>query len=95
MAAKRPRRFIVRLEDPDSDEYRVTSLLAPDAEAAQEACERSERRLVEFHLPEKRLKDEEAASKERGRPTGSLVAHQQTKPYEVVSVTEATKRKKG
>jgi hypothetical protein len=87
-------RFTIRLEDPDSDEFRETSGVFDDKDAAQAWCEDRERKLVAFTIDAKRLAKLEAKADElRGTDKAHLVIHNQTVPYEVVSVTETPARK--
>jgi len=94
-------RFVVRLEDPDSEEFRETTLVAKDADEAKAWCERREHRAVAFQVAEAELKDlKEKRSKDakrkadeprklNGQGRARLHTHEQAKPYEVVSVNEA------
>jgi hypothetical protein len=94
-------RFNVRLEDPDSEEFRETTLVADDADAARAWCERREHRSVAFQVSEpelKALKKKRAEDAKRkpdeprklnGQERARLHTHEQAKPYEVVSVKEA------
>jgi hypothetical protein len=93
-------RFVVRLEDPDSEEFRETSLLADDKAAAKAWCETREHRSVAFQVPDDELAELEklrAADAKRkpdeppqlrGREKARLHTHEQRKPYKVVSVKE-------
>jgi hypothetical protein len=82
--------FVVRLEDPDSEHFRETTLEAKDEKAARWYCEGRERRIVDFSLPADEHKD---LVKRRdslgGREKARLLTHEQTAPYEVVSVKKA------
>lgn len=89
--------FLVRLEDPDSDHFRETSISGPDIQTKDDArawCEQRERDLVAYQLPEDELKRIEAIDKASGQvlsgaDKGRLHGHRQAKPYKVVSVKEA------
>jgi hypothetical protein len=74
--------FEVRLEDPGSDEFRLTRIQAPDADTAREWCEAKEDKIVAFRIED----DEELATADKG----TVFAHEQTEPYEVVSVAQST-----
>ena len=97
------KRFKVRLEDPDSGEFRITNLNAESGEEARALCESREEELVRYQLDPAELNAEIRKSVQRvgdvvittdangpiyGTPTGRLVAHMQSKPYEVISVIE-------
>jgi hypothetical protein len=88
------KRYEVRLEDPDSDEFRVTTLEAEDSAAARERCQEMERRAVAYRLSDDEVKEAEAAERDgtlAGTQKGRLFVHRQEKPYKVVSVKEAKK----
>lgn len=76
-------RYRVRLEDPDSDEFRVTVLTAKDKKEARTLCERREQRLVETTYSEQELNDAD----ERGN-RGPRRIHEQAKPYKVVAIAK-------
>lgn len=97
-------RYEVRLEDPNSEEFRSTSLVADDEAAARAWCEERERRMVAFQVSDEelaelhKLRDADATVAEespdaepklRGSPKARLLTHEQAEPYEVVSVREA------
>jgi hypothetical protein len=89
MAKSQPKIFRVRREDPDSEHFRLAVVKAESAGAARTYYEQKERDLVAYQLPPEELEAELKKSEARGRPTGRLVAHNQTVPYEVVSVEPA------
>jgi hypothetical protein len=92
--------FEVRLEDPDSDEFRITTLTVADEAAARAFCEDSERSMVAFRVDpaeEKQLRamaerDAKRAADEpailTGRDKARLHTHRQAKPYAIKSVRE-------
>lgn len=86
MAKRSTTRYKVRLEDPNSDEFRIVYLSAASEDEARALCEEKERQITAFSLAKDELTAEKAASKERGRPTGPLVCHEQAEDYAVVSV---------
>lgn len=78
--------FKVRLNDPDSDEFRIVVIPADSEEAAVSELLRRERKKVDY-----RLTTDEMAEAKSGKPNPAtakarLVTHEQSKPYEVVSV---------
>lgn len=79
-------RFEVRLEDPDSQHFRLVTLNGRDLtkEAARAYCEEREERYVEASLGTDDLK----AAKARN-DRGALAIHAQSKPYRVKYVKEA------
>lgn len=92
-------RFEVRLEsttdlrDNGKPHYRLTRLLARDADHAAQICRRQEFAVCAWEMDPDELAEAErieAAPDEelRGTLKGRLFAHRQTKPYQVVSVTE-------
>jgi hypothetical protein len=90
-------RFEVRLESPDLERedgtphFRVTRLVADDADAARTACQRKEYELAAFRLPPAELEDAEAQEADgelSSQTRGRLASHRQERPYDVVSVTE-------
>lgn len=74
-------RFKVRLEDPNSDEFRVTVVSAEDADEAKAICEARERRFVEA-----KYTDEELAAADEAGNRGVRHIHEQSEPYAVVAV---------
>jgi hypothetical protein len=92
-------RYRIRLEDPDSDEFRITFVNAKSPEAAQEWAEQREREFCAHELSDEPEGEEDsplarakADAEDRGRPGMSLVIHEQKKPYKVVDVTLRDKR---
>lgn len=87
-------RYKVRLDDPDSDEFRVTVLSAKDRNEARALAERRERRFVDYTLTDEQLaaaelSPEEAEEQGVVRPgKAALLLHAQAKPYEVVAVAK-------
>lgn len=71
-------RFEVRLEDPDSGHFRLTTINGPDLTKAdaQAFCERREYAIAAYQYPGN-LKE---------APKAERLAHEQSKPYKVVSV---------
>lgn len=96
-------RYVVRLEDPDSDEFRETTLVRDSEADAVEWCEERERRSVAFQVGPDELKDLKARRKAdkasaddapvllAGRDKARLLTHEQAKPYVVKSITESPK----
>jgi hypothetical protein len=85
--------FTVRLEDPDSEHFRVSTLEAKDADAAKAWAEEHERKLVAYELSDDDLDAIEKRRKRnagelRGADKGRKFAHEQSKPYVVKSVKE-------
>jgi hypothetical protein len=85
-------RYTVRLEDPNSEEFRIVNLDASSPEQAKALCEDKERQLVAVTLSEEDLASEHERSEQRGRRTGRLVAHEQQVSYAVVSVNPRGER---
>lgn len=97
-------KYKVRLESPDQfrdklgkhPHFRVTSIVADSAEAAQEVCVRREYEKVIYQLDPDALADlqtAEAVAAEKGVNAPPdvrrrLATHRQALPYEVVSVEE-------
>ena len=87
-------KYRVRLEDPDSDHYRITSLIAASEEEARAIVERRERRNVEFRLSDEELaemEDQEAAAERwedlPGRVRAHLHTHRQSEPYRITMIS--------
>jgi hypothetical protein len=90
-------RYEVRLEDPNSKEYRITRLDVDDEEAAERYCKRKEFEMCAWELtPEEleRIEEIEADPEQTlsGQDKGQLYTHRQETPYEVVSVQEVEVR---
>jgi len=88
-------KYKVRLDDPNSDEFRIHVFHAmPDAETAKAKAEEWEQNKVAYTLPQERL--DLAARAEAGEVVvdaprkGELLTHAQTEPYEVTSVEKVT-----
>lgn len=76
-------RYRVRLNDPNSDNFRVTNISAVSPEAAVEKVQEIDRGIVEFRLSDERLNDPD------NPPSGAqLAAHAQREPYELAYVVE-------
>jgi hypothetical protein len=76
-------RYRVRLEDPNSDEFRVTVLSAKDRNEAQRIAEAREAQFVA-----KQYTDEELKIADDAGNRGARVIHDQTEPYKVVAVAK-------
>lgn len=70
-------RYRIRLDDPDSDEFRVTYVSADSPEDAKAWAERREQTFCEYRLTKDELKEAGKANK---------ILHEQTTPYEVTEV---------
>jgi len=88
-------RYEVRLEDKDSGEFRITTLVRDSEDEARWFCEDRERKTVAFRLD---LSDKEIQRRQELAPgdpeyigKGQALAHAQTKPYKVVKIREAEK----
>lgn len=103
-------RFRVRLDDPNSDEFRVVFVTADSKPAARARCEQLEQGYVAFAIPDEDLlaelerKEADGELTHPGREFGLLHQHRQTEPYEVTSVelrgerkskTKAQRKKRG
>jgi hypothetical protein len=99
-------RFRVRLEDPNSDEFRVIVIHSDDEAAARVAIERRERKFAEFELDPDGLADAKRLVKNGGVVDGKhdrrgladakahLGIHGQAEPYKIVSLEEWPKPRK-
>lgn len=75
-------RFRVRLNDPNSEHFRVTYVTADDADAAVEKAKTLDQKIVAFQLTDEELEQLD------GLTRGQLAAHNQTVPYELSYVVE-------
>lgn len=81
-------RFRIRLEDPASDEFRVVVTHADTKEEAIAAALRLEDKFVAFSMDDAELAEiTKKAADGPGHAAGRLHMHNQTEPYEVVSVS--------
>ncbi len=89
--------FTVRLEADKADHpslrghYRVTTLRAPDEDAARAACERAEYRHAAFTAPDADRLEAIDADPRKQLDTGQLprlLSHRQSKPYNIVKVDQ-------
>ncbi len=85
-------KYRVRLED-GGGEFRLTSLVADDEDAARAACERMEFKRAAYQLPpetlaEMEIEEVDPDTQTTGQTRWALVVHRQAEPYKVVSVEE-------
>lgn len=81
-------RFRIRLEDPNSDEFRIVVTHAETEEEAVAAALRLEEKYVAFTMDDDELaKVTKKAESGRGPAAGRLHMHHQSEPYSVVSVS--------
>jgi hypothetical protein len=79
--------YRVRLEDPDSDEFRLVAVAADSKAEARAICEAQEQRHVDVTYSEAdELEKKEAKGELRGRDKARLYSHRQRKPYKIVKV---------
>lgn len=88
-------RFRIRLDDPESREFRVYRVPADTEEQAVAIVMHREQRAVDWRMPADELAALEAREDGDGEPltkseSGRLHSHRQARPYEVTTVTELT-----
>ena len=85
-------RYRIRLEDPNSEHFRLVTTHADSEAAALANALRNEQKAVGYTLPPADLEAIEAKdpAKRVGRERGNLFMHKQAEPFKVVSVQEGT-----
>jgi len=85
-------RYRIRLEDPNSEHFRLVTTHADSEAAALANALRNEQKAVGYALPPDELAAIEAkdAADRIGRERGNLFMHRQTEAFKVVSVQEGT-----
>ncbi len=84
-------RYRIRLNDPDSNEFRVYRIRAASEAEALEVIERREQRSVDWRMDDDRLADLEEKEAEgivTGAERGMLHTHRQASRYEVAEVVD-------
>lgn len=79
-------RYLIRLTQ--GEHHRTHEIVAESEAQARAFVEQNERSIVDFRLTTDELDAATAEAQRRGRPRFELVAHNQTEPYEIVSVQE-------
>jgi len=80
--------YRVRLNDPNSEHFRVVMITAASEEEAIAKCLEREARAVAYQIPEDRLEEILAKPEDErsGAERGALHMHQQAELYEVADV---------
>jgi hypothetical protein len=82
--------FKIRLEDPNSDEFRLYAIAAESEEAAVAELKRRERKRADYRLTTDEMEAIEAGDVPAAQAKAMLLTHEQADPYEVVSVEDYT-----
>ena len=85
-------RYRIRLEDPNSEHFRLVTTHADSEAAALANALRNEQKAVGYSLPSGDLEAIEAKdpADRKGSERGNLFMHKQTEAFKIVSVQEGT-----